>query len=282
MDIGRRAFFLASLGISIGTAVYARMFESEWLEVSRESISLANKPLSQSLRLLHLSDLHAGRDVPYEFIEEAINAGLAENPDLVCITGDFITSDIPDPERYKRILRKLSDRCPTYASFGNHDGGSWAGRRGGYPTILQMDQLLKDSGITTLLNADTVFKKDKTKLRIVGLGDLWAKSLQPEAIKSIAPQTGKGKVPTVLLSHNPDSKDALRDYRWNLMLSGHTHGGQFRLPVIGAPFAPVRDLRYVEGLHKWEDRWLYISRGVGNIYGLRINCRPQVTILNLF
>ncbi len=282
MDIGRRAFFLASLGISIGTALYARIFEPEWLEVSRESISLRDKPLPKTLRLLHLSDLHAGQDVPYEFIEQAIDAGLAENPDLVCLTGDFITHDIPDPERYKRILRKLSDHCPTYASFGNHDGGSWAARRGGYPTILQMDKVLTDSGIKTLLNKDAVFKQDKAKLRIVGLGDLWAKSLIPEEVLTTDPQKAKEKLPTVVLSHNPDSKDALKNFHWDLMLCGHTHGGQFRLPVIGAPFAPVRDLRYVEGLHRWNERWMYISRGVGNIWGVRVNCRPQVTVLNLF
>jgi uncharacterized protein len=87
--------------------------------------------------------------------------------------------------------------------------------------------------------------------------------------------------PTILLSHNPDTKSQLMKWPWDLMLSGHTHGGQLSLPGIGTPFAPIRDKRYVRGLHRWNDRWLHITKGVGNLHGMRFNCRPEVSILTL-
>lgn len=84
-----------------------------------------------------------------------------------------------------------------------------------------------------------------------------------------------------MLCHNPDAKDKLRASAWDLMLCGHTHGGQLRLPGIGRPFAPVRDVRYVEGLRPWEGRLIHITRGIGNLHGLRFNCRPEINLLNL-
>jgi predicted MPP superfamily phosphohydrolase len=66
-----------------------------------------------------------------------------------------------------------------------------------------------------------------------------------------------------------------------LLLCGHTHGGQIRLPFVGTPFAPVRDKRFVEGLHQWDGRWMYITRGVGNLHGVRFNCPPEVSLLTL-
>ncbi len=72
-----------------------------------------------------------------------------------------------------------------------------------------------------------------------------------------------------------------KDYPWDLMLCGHTHGGQLSLPVIGTPFAPVRDKKYVAGLHKWNNKQIHITRGVGNVLGLRFNCPPEVSVLEL-
>ena len=65
------------------------------------------------------------------------------------------------------------------------------------------------------------------------------------------------------------------------MLSGHTHGGQLRIPFVGTPFAPVRDRRFVQGLHRWQDRWLHITKGIGNLRGMRLNCRPEISLLTL-
>ena len=89
------------------------------------------------------------------------------------------------------------------------------------------------------------------------------------------------KVDAILVG-DPDCKEDLSGYEWDLMLCGHTHGGQLIVPILGQrPFAPVRDKRFVEGLHKWESRQIHITRGVGNLHGMRFNCRPEVSILKL-
>ena len=84
-----------------------------------------------------------------------------------------------------------------------------------------------------------------------------------------------------MLSHNPDTKNNLIRYDWDLMLSGHTHGGQVVIPFLGAPFAPVKDKTVTQGLHKFRGRYLYVTRGVGSIAGFRLNCSPEVTILKI-
>lgn len=114
---------------------------------------------------------------------------------------------------------------------------------------------------------------------LIGLGDLWSGDCQPHlAFAKVPPPENALRL---VLNHNPDAKERLRTFAWDLMLAGHTHGGQLRLPFFGTPFAPVVDKRFVEGLHRWENRWLHISRGVGNLHGLRFNCRPEITLLTV-
>ena len=86
----------------------------------------------------------------------------------------------------------------------------------------------------------------------------------------------------IVLSHNPDSKELLKKYDWDLMCCGHTHGGQLVIPLIGfRPFLPVIDKSFPEGLLSWGKRHVHISRGIGNLHGLRFNCRPEISILNV-
>ena len=88
------------------------------------------------------------------------------------------------------------------------------------------------------------------------------------------------KYASIVLCHNPDAKEILRDFDWDLMLSGHTHGGQFKIPFTDfAPLSPVKDLSMTEGLHEFQNRKIFITRGVGSLYGIRINCRPEASVL---
>ena len=151
-------------------------------------------------------------------------------------------------------------------------------KRGGYSDLQQIKNLLAESGIRMLHNEGVSISVRGQKLGLVGVGDLWANDLDSE--KAFASMQGQG-VPVILLSHNPDSKQQLVPFHWDLMLCGHTHGGQLELPILGTPFAPVRDHDFVRGLHRWKERWIYITKGVGNLYGLRFNCRPEVSVLDL-
>jgi predicted MPP superfamily phosphohydrolase len=114
---------------------------------------------------------------------------------------------------------------------------------------------------------------------LVGIGDLQSAEVDPHAAFTGVPANSGAA--TVVLAHNPDTKDILGAYQWDLMLSGHTHGGQVVLPGLGAPFTSVRDRRYIAGLKPWRGRWIHVSRGVGSLLGIRFNCPPEVNILRI-
>ena len=118
-------------------------------------------------------------------------------------------------------------------------------------------------------------------LSISGVGDLWSKTCLPQ--KCLPPQTSQSNSgPSIVLCHNPDAKEILDSYKWDLMLCGHTHGGQFKVPFLNfTPFAPVSDHSMVEGLHSWKGRQIHVTRGVGNLWGIRLNCRPEISLLEI-
>jgi hypothetical protein len=114
-------------------------------------------------------------------------------------------------------------------------------------------------------------------IRFAGVPDLWSEHLHGDLAFVDVPADD----PAIVLAHNPDTKDRLAKQPWDLMLSGHTHGGQVVLPMLGARFVPIRDKRFVAGLKQWNGRQVYVTRGVGSIHGVRVNCRPEVTVLDL-
>ena len=272
MRITRRQFYST---LAVGS-VYPVIVEPRWLEVSRRRVRLEG--LRSPVRLLHLSDFHASFCVPMSIVEHAIREGVAEKPDIICVTGDFITRGEEFASRdYPTVLRRLSAVAPTYAVLGNHDGGLWAGVYDGRTDHREVDRLLEDSGIELLHNRSTVVTVRDSVLTLVGTGDLWNEELDGHrAFEEVTFNT-----PIVLLSHNPDGKDLVWRYGWDLMLSGHTHGGQVIFPFLGPSYAPVVDKRYVDGLKDWGTRQIHISRGVGNVWGIRFRCRPEVTLLEL-
>jgi predicted MPP superfamily phosphohydrolase len=282
----RRFWLRAALGLGaagVGAAGYVRYWESGWLRISSHSLPPEKFHVEKKLRFLHLSDFHASDVVPFELMEEAVQLGLSQNPDAAFLTGDFITTKLTDAEfeRLTKILRELSAKTPTFACLGNHDGGKWAASTYGYETSQKVEDALAGAGVYLLRNQrENIFIKGQ-KMTVAGVGDLWSDEMKPAGV--LRPLTGKesttARPPIILLSHNPDSKEELASYDWDLMLCGHTHGGQCILPLLGTPFAPVEDHRFVEGLHHWQDRLIHITRGVGNLHGLRFNCRPEVSFL---
>lgn len=234
----------------------------------------AHKPV----RILHLSDFHASQFVSMDMIQHAIALGLAQKPELICVTGDFITFRGGfDEHRYVTLLRRLSNAAPAFAVLGNHDGGPWAVQHGGFADHSVVERILAESGISLLQNRAEDVRLNGGEFALVGVADLWSEEIDAQAAFQ---KTDRAK-PTILLAHNPDTKDALKGYPWNVMLSGHTHGGQVIVPFKGACFAPVQDRRFIAGLKRWGDRQIFVNRGVGNLGGVRFDCRPEVSILTL-
>ncbi len=268
------------LGLAaVAGAVYTdmRYIEPNWLGVGRHRVPVLPKG-SSPVRIVQLADLHASGDVPLDFIDHAVEMALMENPDLVCLTGDFITHNWDDWNAYSRILGRLSKASPTFATTGNHDGSNWMVQFGGYSRPTKVIEMLEKANIKVLMNERfQVSLAAKTDFELIGLGDLWARDFQPRGLLD----RDENRLPRVLLSHNPDTKDFIRQEDWDLMLSGHTHGGQLTLPWGSTPFAPVVDMRFVRGLHKWQSHWLHITKGVGSLRKMRLNCFPEISVVEL-
>jgi len=272
----RRMMALGSAGAIAFGVGYARVLEPRWLAVRRVSISLGLAS-QRPVRIVHLSDLHWSDVVPRSVVASAVEQAVAAKPDLVCLTGDFITAgDGRSWDGYAEMLRRLTAAAPCVASLGNHDGGQWSAARGGQHDIRPVTELLEKANVRILVNQAY---DGPGGLRLVGLADLWAGNFAPEVAFDRSETDASRK--TIVLAHNPDTKDRINHYVWDLMLSGHTHGGQVVVPFYGPPLAPVRDLRFVAGLKSWNDRQIYVSRGVGNLQGVRFNCRPEIAILEI-
>jgi uncharacterized protein len=234
--------------------------------------------LRQPLRVAHLSDLHyqGSSGVTLGYLKRVVALTVAQRPDLILLTGDYIFEQCAYPKEYAEVLAPLARAAPTYASLGNHDGGRWAAANGGYADFAPITNLLAAAGITPLVNRSAVARRGENSVTVIGIGDLWSANFQPGPAFADAPAS-----PRIVLSHSPDSYPPLRRFGWDLMLSGHTHGGQIVLPWLGSPWAPVRDKRYLGGLYAVEGRWLNVSRGLGGRWRLRLNCPPEIVLLTL-
>jgi predicted MPP superfamily phosphohydrolase len=258
--------------------VYAFGLEPAWLERTVTQVKLPGRGLMRGARILHLSDFHASPVVPFSLIENSVELGLETKPDVICLTGDFVTDTTPvDETEYARILRRLANAAPTFATLGNHDGGRWAASVGGLKDTSLVQGLLQAGNVSVLNNRSETVRVRDQGIQFIGVPDLWSR--QVDGDRAFAGVSSDH--PAIVLAHNPDTKDVLQHQSWDLMLSGHTHGGQVVLPLLGESFVPVRDKRFIAGLKPWNGRQIYVTRGVGNVHGLRVNCRPEVTILDV-
>ena len=217
--------------------------------------------------------------VSLEYLERAFRQALALRPDVICLTGDFVTRRDEIPAGYADVLRQLSAAAPTFASLGNHDGGAWTAHYGGLTSTAEVRAVLTNANIQCLHNANALISVHGRALRLVGVGDLWSTECRPEQVfPALKNETSARRV---VLCHNPDAKEFLAPFPWDLVLCGHTHGGQVGVPILARHFAPVSDKRYLAGLHRWQGRHLFVNRGVGSLFGVRFNCRPEIALIEL-
>jgi predicted MPP superfamily phosphohydrolase len=269
--VKRRAFLLALGGSGIAAAGVFRFVEPTWFDVTHTRVRL---PGVRPKRILHIADIHMSDGMTAPELDIGLRAGLAEKPDIICLTGDFVSiSHGYDRMGLRDLLRRAADTAPTYAVLGNHDGGTWLARYGGSPSPDHVADLLTGAGVRLLHNQSTIVDD----VTLVGLGDVWSGLFDGRRAFEAAPRSAA----TVVMCHNPDGKDLLSNDRWDLMLSGHTHGGQARIPGLDPPWTPVLDKRFVAGLYQWEGRRLFITRGLGSPNRIRAFCRPEASILHI-
>ncbi|MDP0500675.1 MAG: phosphodiesterase YaeI [Verrucomicrobiota bacterium JB022] len=283
LQLPRRRFlklFAGCIGLSgsaYGSLHYATSYEPRHLEVTRTRIRLPH--LQRVVRVVQLSDWHVSSDVPASFIHEAVTLALDQEPDIICLTGDFITNAVLERAEMVRAFKRLSVAAPTFAVLGNHDGRPREEGTSDRVLADEMIAVIREGGARLLQNeAAQVDLTAGPSLTIAGLDDLWSGVLSPQ--KALNARRARPQ-PVVVLAHNPDVKSRLLDYDWDLLLCGHTHGGQVCLPFIEGRFTPVNDQSTYSGYYRWQGRHLYVNRGVGNLHGVRFNCRPEVSLLEL-
>lgn len=260
------------IGAAAAVLGYAFLVEPRWLEVTRTQIHIRGLPREmEGLKIALLTDLHAGEGTPLSLIRRACRLALDEEPDLIAVTGDLAADDAPGFQKVLNAMSVLSAPLGVYTVPGNHDYevGIEKWRRGieSHPSIKN----LTNSYVTHRL-ADSV-------LCIAGVDD----TTRGDPVLELPPLEDRDV--TIMLAHDPSQAErARRSFdQVDLVVSGHTHGGQIRLPVIGAIRNPTRrEGLYEEGLRRRPWTQVYTSRGVGTVHiPARLLCRPEIAILIL-
>lgn len=273
--LSRRAFLRLLGGLALippASWLYVAELELRWLQVERVNVSLPRLPRAfHGLTIAQISDLHIGPYIGAEEVRAAVEAVMDLQADVIVITGDFVSSLVHEEANIiETELAPLSAPLGVYGIMGNHDW--WNDRK-------VVRRAVEQAGLTMLQNERVPLIRAGETLYLAGIDDFWQG--KADLSKALTSLTADARV--ILLAHEPDYADlAARDPRILLQLSGHSHGGQVRLPFIGPLELPRYAHRYPLGLQKAGDLWVYTNRGIG-VTGLpvRFNCRPEVTLLTL-
>jgi len=280
-DPEQRPFRLARwIGRGWARVHYATRVEPTWLELTRHQVPVAGLPPSfAGLRVVQLSDFHCGRRVPPSYLAEAVDLALAQAPDLVVLTGDFIHNGFKYVPSVARVLGRLKAPEGVYAVLGNHDFSvrSALGIRRHQHLHLAIAEALQVHGIRVLRNETVHVRRGGDALQLTGLEDLWSRVCDIDQ----AYAGSLGSEPRLVLAHNPSTIEQLGERRCDLMLSGHTHGGQINLPGLGRVTLSRKGKRFAAGMYQVDDRYLYVNKGVGCSFRVRYNVRPEVALLTL-
>jgi len=252
------------VGAIAGPATYGYMYERHEITVTRASVPVSDLPQGlNGLRVGLITDIHRSSTVSHDDVSRAVNALMAEHPDLIVLGGDYVTwGDRQFVGPSADALAPLSAPNGVFAILGNHDDDH------------DMPAALGRKGVQVLKDARTQLTIRRERLDLVGIR-FWTKRQIDIAdlVRDAAPAT-------VLLAHDPRRIVEATALNVPLVLSGHTHGGQVVLPLLGAVAA--QKFPIAAGLLRRDKTTLFVSRGVGTIYvPVRINCPPEVAVLTL-
>jgi len=259
-----RTIAATGVGAVAGAASYGYFYERHELSITRETLRIANLPSALAgLRIGLLTDVHRGRFVPHDDVAHAVAALMNEKPDLIVLGGDYVTwgnREFVGPSA--DALAPLTAPHGVFGILGNHDDDH------------AMPAALAKNGVQMLKDARTRIAINGEPLDLIGIR-FWTR--RPHDIASIA----HGALPmSVLLAHDPRRLAEATALKIPLVLSGHTHGGQVVLPLVGALAAAKFPI--AAGVLRRDDTTIFVSRGLGTIYvPVRVNCPPEVAVLTL-
>ena len=272
--MNRRTFLKAALATAVpapaAVASYG-LYEASWLQIERPTLGLPNLPRAfDGLRVAFLTDIHHGPFTSIDFVAAVVRTTQALTPDLIVLGGDYSYKDAKYIRPCFDVLAGLKAPLGVFGVLGNHD--YWHG-------LGETKDGMRAAKIGELTNAGVWLERGSSRFRLGGVDDLW--SGKPDAMPALGDATSSDAC--LLVSHNPDYAENLRDRRVGLILSGHTHGGQAVFPVAGAPFVPSRyGSKYLRGRVEAPATTVYISRGLGTVTGpMRYGSRPELTLVTL-
>ena len=262
--------------ILLGVCIFidARYIEPKLLMVKKQEIITSKLTLNEPLKIVQFSDVHLGKDYTLTDFKRLIDKINALEPDLIIFTGDLIDNNksFNQEEGATALLKELRATYGKFAVYGNHDHGGNGTKR--YARIMAHSDfvLLRDgSEVITLANDQ--------KLEVIGIDDIVLGHPDLEkAFQGISSSTFN-----LFISHAPDVVDKVMHQPIDLQLSGHSHGGQVRLPFVGAPFTPPYGQKYVKGLYQVEESngmYVYVNSGIGTSQlPYRFMNLPEITLL---
>lgn len=270
-------FSLTGAAALMGGLEYAARVEPGWLDITNLPLRLRRlSPAFSGFRIAQISDIHMGGWMNRERLDKVVQAALEQSPDVIAITGDFLLGRGWDEDRQDALeelsagLKPLSDSISTLAVMGNHD--YWTDPK-------KIRQRLRGLGIKVLSNSVHSLRRGNEFLHICGMDDVYEGRDRMDQLLSRLPDEGAA----VLLCHEPDYADtSAATGRFDLQISGHSHGGQVIIPFMGPIRTPQHGRKYPLGLCQVQNMWEYTNRGVGMArLPLRFNCRPEITVYTL-
>jgi predicted MPP superfamily phosphohydrolase len=264
--MNRRKFIFGAGAAMAALATPVLWHELETHRLQRRPVSVA-LGLNRPLRVAALGDLHFDPLYEEDYLTEVADGLTGLNADLIVYTGDFVTATTRRIHDLAAILARAKSRLGSYATLGNHD--HWTGARA-------VTMGLEKEGIRVLCNS-SVPLPDEDEVYLSGLDSFWGGTPAP-GILAKTPARSRH----ILLVHEPDPFLQLGDPRIKLQISGHTHGGQVRIPLVGALVLPIYGKIFQQGLYSHQGRHLYVNRGVGTLGPhVRFHCPPEITVFEL-
>ncbi|MEB9613106.1 metallophosphoesterase [Bacillus cereus] len=266
--------------ILVGFTIFLYL-QNNLISITEVKITSSKIPSSfKGYKILQISDLHNkkfgdNQDVLIQKIKSI-------DPDIIAITGDLIDSKSYDAEVSMQLIREIVKKYPVYFVTGNHE--QWSGKYN------SLEKELKKYGVNVLRNEHVGIRNGKQEINLLGIDDPEFGTGNRDEGNIIIDEIKKAKIEmqpdryNVLLSHRPEFIKEYTNERLDLVLSGHAHGGQVRLPFIGGLVAPNQGVlpKYTAGLYVEQNTSMVVSRGLGNsIIPQRILNRPEIVVVQL-
>ena len=250
-----------------------KKFSPENIDLVEINVELDNLGWDfHNYRILNLTDIHLGQWINPEYLEDLIDYVNTLNYNLATLTGDYFSYIISGYEDcLEKSLSKLNAPDGKFGVLGNHD--HWMGAD-------KVRRIFKNSDVVDLSNDVCLLSKGGDELNLAGVDSC---TVGEDDLDEVLGKLKKD-IPSILLAHEPDfAVKSSKTHAFNLQISGHSHGGQFIVPMIETtPFRGPNSTKYPVGLYKIKDMIQYTSKGLGtNVFRVRINCKPEITILTL-